>query len=68
MANVIISGSASGIGMATREKLESQGDRIIGIDIRDAEIIADLSTPEGREHLCDHSRDDGYANDCRHHG
>jgi len=50
MANVIISGSASGIGLAAREKLESQGDRIIGIDIRDAEIIADLSTPEGREH------------------
>jgi NAD(P)-dependent dehydrogenase (short-subunit alcohol dehydrogenase family) len=50
MANVIISGSASGIGLATREKLEPQGDHIIGIDIRDAEIIADLSTPEGREH------------------
>jgi NAD(P)-dependent dehydrogenase (short-subunit alcohol dehydrogenase family) len=68
MANVIISGSASGIGLATREKLDSQGDRIIGIDIRDAEIIADLSTPEGRAHQCDHSRDDGYANGCRHHG
>jgi len=67
MANVIISGSASGIGLATREKLDSQGDRIIGIDIRDAEIIADLSTP-GRAHQCDHSRDDGYANGCRHHG
>jgi NAD(P)-dependent dehydrogenase (short-subunit alcohol dehydrogenase family) len=48
MANVIISGSASGIGLAAREKLVSQGDRIIGIDIRDADIIVDLSTPEGR--------------------
>ena len=48
MANMVISGSASGIGLATREKLESQGDRVIGIDIRDADIIVDLSTTEGR--------------------
>ena len=48
MRNVVISGSASGIGLATKQKLESQGDRIIGIDIRDADIVADLSKPEGR--------------------
>ena len=48
MANVVISGSASGIGLATKEKLEAQGDRVIGIDIRDADIIADLSTLDGR--------------------
>lgn len=48
MRNVVISGSASGIGRATRAKLESEGDRVIGIDLRDAEIIADLSTPAGR--------------------
>ncbi len=50
MGNVVISGCASGIGLATKEKLESQGDRIIGIDIREADITADLSTPEGRQH------------------
>lgn len=48
MGNVVISGSASGIGLATRRELESRGDRIVGIDVRDAEILADLSTPEGR--------------------
>ncbi len=50
MRNIIISGSASGIGLACKERLESMGDRVIGIDIRDAEIIADLSSREGRDH------------------
>ncbi|MGI9286000.1 MAG: SDR family oxidoreductase [Pseudomonadales bacterium] len=49
MRNVVISGSASGIGLASKEKLESQGDNVISIDIRDADIIADLSTSEGRK-------------------
>lgn len=49
MRNIVISGSASGIGAACKEKFESMGDRVIGIDIRDADIIADLSTPEGRQ-------------------
>jgi NAD(P)-dependent dehydrogenase (short-subunit alcohol dehydrogenase family) len=44
MRNIVISGSASGIGLACMEKLEAMGDRVIGIDIRDAEIIADLAT------------------------
>lgn len=44
-----ITGSASGIGAATRSILESQDHKIIGIDLRDAEIIADLSTPQGRD-------------------
>ena len=48
MRNVVITGSASGIGLATRKQLESQGDRVVGVDVRDAEIIADLSTPDGR--------------------
>lgn len=48
MANIVMSGCATGIGAATRKLLEAAGHRIIGIDIRDAEIIADLSTAEGR--------------------
>jgi len=43
-----ISGSASGIGAATRAKLENAGNTVIGIDLRDAEVIGDLSTDEGR--------------------
>lgn len=42
-----ITGSASGMGAAIRARLEKAGDRVIGIDLKDAEIIADLSTSEG---------------------
>ena len=45
----VITGSASGIGAAIRARLEKAGDKVIGIDIRGAEIIADLSTRQGRE-------------------
>jgi NAD(P)-dependent dehydrogenase (short-subunit alcohol dehydrogenase family) len=43
-----ISGSASGIGAAARSKLENAGHTVIGIDLRDAEVIGDLSTTDGR--------------------
>lgn len=49
MRVVVITGSASGIGAATRARFEKIGDGVTGIDIKDAEIIADLSTREGRE-------------------
>lgn len=45
---VVITGSASGIGAATAQLAREQGDRVIGVDLRDADVIADLSTPEGR--------------------
>jgi NAD(P)-dependent dehydrogenase (short-subunit alcohol dehydrogenase family) len=45
---VAITGSAGGIGSATRARLEADGVRVVGVDVRDAEVIADLSTPEGR--------------------
>ena len=48
MTTIAITGSASGIGAATREILEAKGSHVIGIDLRDAEIVADLSAPEGR--------------------
>jgi NAD(P)-dependent dehydrogenase (short-subunit alcohol dehydrogenase family) len=48
MATIAITGSAGGIGSATRERLERDGHRVIGIDVRDAEVIADLATAEGR--------------------
>jgi NAD(P)-dependent dehydrogenase (short-subunit alcohol dehydrogenase family) len=46
---VAITGSASGIGAAVRQRLEAAGDRVIGIDVTDADIRADLSTAEGRD-------------------
>ena len=34
-ASAIVTGGASGIGLACKERLESRGDRVFGIDIRD---------------------------------
>ena len=48
MGTVAITGSASGIGAATRVRLEDAGNTVIGVDLHDAEIIADLATPSGR--------------------
>lgn len=48
MSKILITGSASGIGRETASLLASQGHEIIGLDLRDADIEADLSTPEGR--------------------
>ncbi|MFC1847938.1 SDR family oxidoreductase [Chloroflexota bacterium] len=49
MSITVLTGSASGIGAAARTRFEKEGDKVIGIDIKDAEIIADLSTNAGRE-------------------
>ncbi len=48
MSNAIVTGSASGIGAAVCAALRDQGHRIIGVDLREAEVEADLSTPDGR--------------------
>ena len=48
MGNAIVTGSASGIGAAVCDSLRAEGHRIIGIDLRNAEVEADLSTPAGR--------------------
>jgi NAD(P)-dependent dehydrogenase (short-subunit alcohol dehydrogenase family) len=45
---VAVTGSASGIGAAVRARLERAGARVLGVDLRDAEVIADLGTSEGR--------------------
>lgn len=48
MAIVVVTGSASGIGRATRERLEAEDNQVIGVDLREAEVLADLATPAGR--------------------
>jgi NAD(P)-dependent dehydrogenase (short-subunit alcohol dehydrogenase family) len=50
---IVITGSAGGIGTATRARLEKEGHHVIGVDVRDAEIIADLSTSDGRAAMVD---------------
>lgn len=43
-----VTGSASGIGAAVRARLERDGVRVIGVDLRGAEVAADLATAAGR--------------------
>lgn len=48
MAIFAMTGGATGIGAAVKDKLRLQGDEVIVIDIKEADIVADLSTAEGR--------------------
>ncbi|OBH83204.1 NAD-dependent epimerase [Mycobacterium scrofulaceum] len=48
-----VTGSASGMGYETARRLKADGHTVIGVDIKDADIVADLSTPHGREHAAD---------------
>lgn len=48
MTIIAITGSASGIGAATAAALQAAGHQIIGIDVRNADLSADLSTHDGR--------------------
>jgi NAD(P)-dependent dehydrogenase (short-subunit alcohol dehydrogenase family) len=45
---VVVTGSASGIGDACRRRLADGGATVIGVDLHDADITADLGTPQGR--------------------
>ncbi len=53
MRTTVVTGSAGGMGMAIRKYLEGNGEKVIGVDVRDAEVIADLSTKEGRDAMID---------------
>jgi len=43
-----VTGSASGMGRQAAEKLRAAGHTVIGVDLRDADVVADLSGPDGR--------------------
>jgi NAD(P)-dependent dehydrogenase (short-subunit alcohol dehydrogenase family) len=47
MGTICITGSASGIGAATKARLESKGHCVIGVDLRNADVEADLSSEAG---------------------
>jgi len=47
----VVTGSASGIGKKTAELLSSQGAKVIGADLKNADINVDLATPAGRANL-----------------
>ena len=49
----VVTGSASGIGQATTKRLVDAGHPVIGVDLHDADVVADLSTTAGRRALVD---------------
>lgn len=53
----VVTGSASGIGRATAAMLAEQGVQVIGVDLKDSDVCADLSTPAGRSAAVDAIRD-----------
>lgn len=53
----LVTGSASGIGRAAAAKLTADGHRVIGVDLKNADIEADLSTPDGRSALVERATD-----------
>ncbi|CAM4313499.1 3-alpha-hydroxysteroid dehydrogenase/carbonyl reductase [Mycobacterium basiliense] len=48
MGRYAITGSASGMGQAAAARLRDDGHTVLGVDLRDADVVADLSTPDGR--------------------
>lgn len=51
MRTICVTGTASGIGAATKAVLEASGHRVIGVDLRDADVTGDLSKPADRERI-----------------
>lgn len=53
MGTYAITGSASGMGRAVVGKLTALGHTVITVDVRDADVVADLSTAAGRRSAAD---------------
>ncbi|WP_137844614.1 SDR family oxidoreductase [Microbacterium sp. 2FI] len=52
----VVTGAASGIGLATKLLLESRGERVIGVDLRDADIQVDLTSADDRARMVEEVR------------
>ena len=48
-----VTGSASGMGLKVAQRLCDAGHTVIGVDLKQADIVADLSTAEGRRAAID---------------
>ncbi|WP_068165990.1 SDR family oxidoreductase [Rhodococcus phenolicus] len=44
-----VTGAASGMGRAVTDRLRSAGHTVVGVDIKESDVVADLSTPGGRQ-------------------
>ncbi|WGX94953.1 SDR family oxidoreductase [Nocardioides sp. L-11A] len=48
MGTYAVTGSASGMGAAVVARLREEGHTVIGVDVQEADVVADLSIAEGR--------------------
>jgi NAD(P)-dependent dehydrogenase (short-subunit alcohol dehydrogenase family) len=48
---ILITGSASGLGRATAQWLRDAGNRVIGVDLHEADVVADLADNADRARL-----------------
>jgi len=53
MRTIVVTGSASGIGAAVQARLKLGGDAVVGVDLHDAEVRADLASAAGRADALD---------------
>ncbi|PSK89617.1 NAD(P)-dependent dehydrogenase (short-subunit alcohol dehydrogenase family) [Murinocardiopsis flavida] len=47
----VVTGAASGIGHALAARLRGEGHTVLGVDLRDTDILVDLTTAQGRADL-----------------
>jgi NAD(P)-dependent dehydrogenase (short-subunit alcohol dehydrogenase family) len=48
MGTYAVTGARSGMGRAVADRLTAAGHKVITVDLADADVVADLSTPDGR--------------------
>ncbi len=53
MGVYIVTGGSGGIGGKTVEILRNQGHEVLNVDLKDADICANLATKEGRDYVID---------------
>jgi NAD(P)-dependent dehydrogenase (short-subunit alcohol dehydrogenase family) len=53
----LVTGAASGLGAAVTARLRERGERVVTVDLRDADVTADLGTVTGREDALGRARE-----------
>lgn len=53
MGTYAVTGSASGMGFEAAQRLRAAGHTVIGVDIKGSDVVADLSTEDGRRVAAD---------------